>query len=450
MNFPMAMDAEGSVRTFDDNGNMHVSVSHLTKAQVRPYRGSEIPGWERLRLDPMKVYFGYCPPEELAKPETVKSVNAIPIQLEHHPDYADDPQLLTRIGTTGTDGAFRDPYLDNSLHFTVRKAIDRIQDGSMRELSLAYRYTPDFTAGTTPDGKDYDFVMRDISANHVALVELGRAGRDVLVEDHQMEDIKMEDDKKLSGDDNPVVEETEVALADKIKDAAEQITDLHTEDGEGNVVDNPAEDDGDDKVAIAKAVLADLAAKGLTLEDLAAAQGAADDGEDLPQDEACEAEDEDENLLQDALESCGLDNASPEEKKAFAAGMQYQAKQEETEGAAQDSEEEAPAAEPAMGQDAAMKAVEKRIAARFGALDECKKTLGKVRFDAFDSAEAVYMAALRQEGLNTKGMSPKSAKAAYRAFMAGRKKSSRVIAQDSAFKHESELGKKLAKIHKGV
>ena len=60
------------------------------------------------------------------------------------------------------------------------------------------------------------------------------------------------------------------------------------------------------------------------------------------------------------------------------------------------------------------------------------------------------MAALRQEGLNTKGMSPKSAKAAYRAFMAGRKKSSRVIAQDSAFKHESELGKKLAKIHKGV
>ena len=194
----------------------------------------------------------------------MKSVNAIPIQLEHHPDYADDPQLLTRIGTTGTDGAFRDPYLDNSLHFTVRKAIDRIQDGSMRELSLAYRYTPDFTAGTTPDGKDYDFVMRDISANHVALVELGRAGRDVLVEDHQMEDIKMEDDKKLSGDDNPVVEETEVALADKIKDAAEQITDLHTEDGEGNVVDNPAEDDGDDKVAIAKAVLADLAAKGLT------------------------------------------------------------------------------------------------------------------------------------------------------------------------------------------
>ena len=395
----------------------------------------------------MKVYFGYCPPEELAKPETVKSVNAIPIQLEHHPDYADDPQLLTRIGTTGTDGAFRDPYLDNSLHFTVRKAIDRIQDGSMRELSLAYRYTPDFTAGTAPDGKDYDFVMRDISANHVALVELGRAGRDVLVEDHQMEDIKMEDDKKLAGDDNPVVEEKEVALAEKIKDAAEQLTDLHTEDGEGDVVDNPAEDDGEDKVAIAKAVLADLAAKGLTLEDLAAAQGAADDGEDLPQDE-------DENLLQDALESCGLDNASPEEKKAFAAGMQagmqHQAKQEEAEGSAQDSEEEAPAVSPAMGQDAAMKAVEKRIAARFGAIDECKKTLGKVRFDAFDNAEAVYMAALRQEGVNTRGMSPKSAKAAYRAFMAGRKKSSRAIAQDSAIKTESELGKKLAKSHKGV
>ena len=452
MRFSLAQDAEGSVRSFDDNGNLHVEVSHLTKAQVRPYRGSEIPQWERHGLDPMKVYYGYCSPEELSRPETIKSTNAIPIQLEHHPDYADDPQLMTRIGTTGTDGAYRAPYLDNSLHFTVQRAIDRIQDGSMRELSLAYRYTPDFTAGTTPDGKDYDFVMRDISANHVALVELGRAGRDVLVADHQMEDLKMEDDKKLTGDDNPAVEKKEVALAKQITDAAEEIKDLHTEDGEGHIVDQPAEDDGD-KAALAKAFLAQLAEKGLTLQDLAAVGGAEDEDLDEAPAEGAEDEDDvdatdDDKLIQDALEACGLDDASPEVQKAFAEGVRYGEKKEAEQSEAEDEECDE---KPVIGQDAAMKAVEKRLAARFDAIDECKKTLGKVRFNAYDSAEAVYLAALKQEGVNTCGMSPKSARDAYRAYMAGRKKSAAAltIAQDAA-PQVSELGKKLAKIRKGA
>ena len=172
----LALDAQ-SVRRYDNNGNLHVAVSHLTKAQVRPYYGSEIIGWQRLKLEPTKVYYGYAPPEELSRPETIESTNGIPIQLDHHPDYADDPQLKTRVGSTGTDGAFREPYLDNSLHITVENAIRRILDGSMRELSLAYSYTPDFTSGKTPEGDPYDFIMRDISANHVALVEQGRAGR---------------------------------------------------------------------------------------------------------------------------------------------------------------------------------------------------------------------------------------------------------------------------------
>lgn len=62
----LALDAE-SVRHYDENGNLHVKVSHLTKAQVRPYYGSEIPEWRRLGLEPTKIYRGYAPPEELSK-----------------------------------------------------------------------------------------------------------------------------------------------------------------------------------------------------------------------------------------------------------------------------------------------------------------------------------------------------------------------------------------------
>ena len=88
-------------------------------------------------------------------------------------DYADNPAKNTRVGSTGTDGAFHSPFLTNSLHIQDKNAIDRINDGSMRELSLAYRYKPVFTPGETPDGEKYDFVMTDISANHLALVDEG-------------------------------------------------------------------------------------------------------------------------------------------------------------------------------------------------------------------------------------------------------------------------------------
>ncbi len=39
------------------------------------------------------------------------------------------------------------------------------------------------TPGVTPNGEPYDGIMRDIIGNHVALVERGRAGSDVLVAD---------------------------------------------------------------------------------------------------------------------------------------------------------------------------------------------------------------------------------------------------------------------------
>lgn len=204
----LALD-KGSVRSVDDNGFLHVRISPLTRVQVAPYYGKEIPGWQKLGLDPDKVYKGYRPESELKKANTVNSINGIPIQLRHHPDFADNPAKDTRIGATGTDGAFKYPYLMNSLHFFDKKAKDLIESEGMRELSLAYRYKPDFSQpGVTENGQPYDFIMRDISGNHLALVEQGRAGHEVLVYDHKRSDMEKDEmtnlvndalDKKLSG-----------------------------------------------------------------------------------------------------------------------------------------------------------------------------------------------------------------------------------------------------------
>ena len=84
----MAWDRK-SVRRYDDNGNLHVEMSPLTRVQVAPYLGSEIPNWQNLGLDPKRIYRGYRPPEELSKEETIRSLIGIPIQLDHHPDYPD-------------------------------------------------------------------------------------------------------------------------------------------------------------------------------------------------------------------------------------------------------------------------------------------------------------------------------------------------------------------------
>lgn len=175
----LALD-RSSVRTVDENGYLHVRNSHITKATVNPYYGREIPGWREEGLAPDKVYYGLRDPEELKK--SVPTWAGLPLHIEHHIDSAEDPQKLTRVGTVGTEIRWNEPYIDAPLTVWDQTAIDGIEDGSFRELSCAYRYDPDFTPGTW-NGKRYDFVMRNIRGNHVALVEEGRAGSDVLVAD---------------------------------------------------------------------------------------------------------------------------------------------------------------------------------------------------------------------------------------------------------------------------
>ena len=130
-----------SVRTVDDNGYLHVGISNITKEQVAPYLGREIPGFEKLGLKPDEIYNVYRPASELSKPETVKSLNGIPILLKHAPDSAEEP-APNRVGSTGTNAKWEPPYLTNSLHIQYAYSIKRINDVTMREISIDYFYTP--------------------------------------------------------------------------------------------------------------------------------------------------------------------------------------------------------------------------------------------------------------------------------------------------------------------
>ena len=170
----------GTVRRIDADGRMHVAKTNISKANICPYYGYEIPGAEALGLDPQKKYMLLRDPEELAK--AASTFNNIPLLCKHIEVNADSPQKESVVGATGSQAEFQTPYLKNSLVVWDSSSIAGINTGEQRELSAAYRYAVDMTPGKYW-GQPYDGRMTNIVGNHVALVPVGRAGADVLVSD---------------------------------------------------------------------------------------------------------------------------------------------------------------------------------------------------------------------------------------------------------------------------
>ena len=183
----LALDRD-SVRGKTRDGRLTVSKANISKANVCPYRGKEIPGWEKLGLDPDRIYNLLRDPEELRK--AAPTLNGVQLLIKHIPVNAEDHRPMETVGSLGTDAEFDGTYLTNSLFVNAKQAIAGIEDETRRELSAGYHYTPDMTPGNF-NGTAYDGVMRDIVFNHVALVEDGRAGSDVVVGDEALKEIEM-------------------------------------------------------------------------------------------------------------------------------------------------------------------------------------------------------------------------------------------------------------------
>lgn len=169
------------MRRFDADDRLHVESCNLSKACVNPYYGREIPNSEALGLDPNRIYKLYRDPVELEK--AAESFNNMPLLIAHVAVNADDPKQELTVGTIGSDVRFESPYLKGSIAVWTADAIALVESKKQAQLSCSYRYTADMTPGVSSAGIAYDGIMRDIVANHVALVERGRAGPDVFVSD---------------------------------------------------------------------------------------------------------------------------------------------------------------------------------------------------------------------------------------------------------------------------
>ncbi len=169
-----------TARRIDADGRLHIERSHISKSNVCVYYGEEIPGFAELGLDPKRVYKLLRDPVELER--AASTFARLPILSRHVPVTVDAPRPDLVVGAIGSDVAFVAPYLDADLCIWDAAAIAGVEANKVRELSCAYRYVPVMEPGEF-DGVAYDGKMTQIMGNHLALIEVGRAGSDVIVAD---------------------------------------------------------------------------------------------------------------------------------------------------------------------------------------------------------------------------------------------------------------------------
>jgi uncharacterized protein len=178
------------------DGYLLVSDCRITRACVSQYLGVELPDSDRLGVDPNGLYSVLRDPRALR--EAVKTFDGIPLLREHAPvSAAAVPQDLI-IGSV-SNPRWQSPFIVADLTIWNSESIARIEDGSCRELSCGYRFTPVRDPGEY-DGERYEFRMMGIIGNHLATVPEGRIGPSCQVADSSLDiDIEIDFAARIRG-----------------------------------------------------------------------------------------------------------------------------------------------------------------------------------------------------------------------------------------------------------
>jgi len=173
-----------SVRSYDQDGYLHVASSTISSAQVNPYLGREIMQVDpSLSLDPDRRYMMLRDPAALEA--ATPSMHGKPLLFVHQGVTADRYDKEPVVGAV-MNPRWDAPDIKAELVVRPGEASRAIESEEKRDLSAGYRYRPIMEPGTY-NGQAYDGRMVDIDFNHLALVPDGRVDG-ALVADAQIED----------------------------------------------------------------------------------------------------------------------------------------------------------------------------------------------------------------------------------------------------------------------
>jgi len=176
-----------------------------------------------------KIVKEYRPDEEVFKSDSLNSLRAIPITDGHKGILSTNSELDgIVVGSVMSPGVKED---SNVVADIVIHNVKKI--GSRRDLSLGYQCRIDETPGEF-NGQKYDQVQRDITYNHLAVVNKGRAGNArIRLDSDELVSFEMETDMpdvtlvavRL---DSGITYQAQPEVAVHIKGLEDQLKDLKT------------------------------------------------------------------------------------------------------------------------------------------------------------------------------------------------------------------------------
>ena len=155
--------------SLSDSGYLE-AFARTARTGTQQYLGSEV---GRPDLAVVTVYRDQA---EVFSKRSLQTFSKIPVTNDHpgQPVTAENWKDVA-VGTTGDDVLRDGEYLKIGLKITDASAVKAVNDGK-RELSVGYTCVLVWEDGIAPDGTPYQAKQTEITADHVAIVQRGRAG----------------------------------------------------------------------------------------------------------------------------------------------------------------------------------------------------------------------------------------------------------------------------------
>lgn len=163
-----------SNRYFDENGFLVIKDNKIAKAGVFEYLGREISD----SLPETEIYKVYRPWEELEI--SAKDFEGMPLKYGH--EWVEPSKRDVKIGAVSGKVKLEEPYLIADIKIYDKDAIEEITNKGIVDLSPGYRAHYKQETGEY-NGEKYDFKQENIKYNHLAVVENGRSGKEVRIND---------------------------------------------------------------------------------------------------------------------------------------------------------------------------------------------------------------------------------------------------------------------------
>lgn len=168
--------APKSSRTYDDKGYLHCQAL-VARSGIQKYYGLELGFTEPEKR--LKLFSVYRPDEIVFNDAALGDYLNADITNDH-PGVnvgADNFSKYSKgtVVSAGVRDSEHPEYVRCDLIVKDANTIRQIEAGKA-DVSAGYNCEMDFTPGKTPEGENYDAIVKSIKLNHVAIVKKGRAG----------------------------------------------------------------------------------------------------------------------------------------------------------------------------------------------------------------------------------------------------------------------------------